>query len=112
MAALVEHGYESLNVEDVAQRAGVHKTTVYRRWPTKAELVADAVRERSADRVEVPDTGSLAGDLQALARAVVASIGSAEGSAMIRTAYFCEPKMSACATPGICEICCCRTVSA
>src|SRR5471030_783788 len=84
MAALVEHGYESLNVEDIARRAGVHKTTVYRRWPTKAELVADAVRERSVDRVEVPDTGSLAGDLQALARAVVASIGSAEGSAMIQ----------------------------
>jgi AcrR family transcriptional regulator len=84
MAALVEHGYESLNVEDIARRAGVHKTTVYRRWPTKAELVADAVRERSADRVEVPDTGSFAGDLQALARAVVASIGSAEGSAMIQ----------------------------
>jgi len=84
LAALVEHGYESLNIEDVAQRAGVHKTTVYRRWPTKAELVADAVRERSADRVEVPDTGSLAGDLQALARAVVANIGSAEGSAMIQ----------------------------
>jgi AcrR family transcriptional regulator len=84
MAALVEHGYESLNVEDVAQRAGVHKTTVYRRWPSKAELVADAVRERSADRVEVPDTGSFAGDLAALARAVVANIGSADGFAMIQ----------------------------
>jgi AcrR family transcriptional regulator len=73
VAALAEDGYEALNVEDVARRAGVHKTTVYRRWPTKPELVADAVRERSDERVEVPDTGTLAGDLQALARALPTS---------------------------------------
>lgn len=84
VAALAEDGYEALNVEDIAQRAGVHKTTVYRRWPTKAELVADAVRERSDERVQVPDTGTLAGDLQALARAIVANIGSDDGSSMIK----------------------------
>jgi AcrR family transcriptional regulator len=83
-AALAEVGYEALNIEDVAQRAGVHKTTVYRRWPSKAELVADALRERSATRVEVPDTGTFAGDLRALARAVAANIGSEDGAAIAR----------------------------
>ena len=83
-AALADGGYEALSIEDVARRAGVHKTTVYRRWPSKAELVADALRERSTARVEVPDTGTLAGDLRALARAVVANIGSDDGSAITR----------------------------
>ena len=73
---LAEVGYEALTFEAVAQRAGVHKTTVYRRWPTKPDLVADAARERSVQLVEVPDTGTLLGDLTALARAVAANIGS------------------------------------
>ena len=56
----------------IAQRSGVHKTTVYRRWATKEALVADALRERSRVAVPIPDTGSLLGDLTALARAVAA----------------------------------------
>ena len=82
---LAEVGYEELTFEAVAQRAGVHKTTVYRRWPTKPDLVADAARERSLQQVEVPDTGALLGDLTALARAVAANIGSEVGSAMTKT---------------------------
>jgi AcrR family transcriptional regulator len=82
---LSESGYEGLSIDAVAMRAGVHKTTVYRRWPTKAELVAEATRERSQRRVPVPDTGSFAGDLKALARAVVANIGSEVGGNVTRT---------------------------
>jgi AcrR family transcriptional regulator len=82
---LAEVGYEELTFEAVAQRAGVHKTTVYRRWPTKPDLVADAARERSLQQVELPDTGALLGDLTALARAVAANIGSEVGSAMTKT---------------------------
>jgi AcrR family transcriptional regulator len=63
----------------------VHKTTVYRRWPTKAVLVADAARERSRVMVPVPDTGTFAGDLRALARAIAANIGSEEGTRVTRT---------------------------
>ena len=83
-AALAQDGYDALSIEDVARRAGVHKTTVYRRWPSKAELVADTMRERSTERVEVPDTGTLAGDLRALARAVAANIGSDDGYTITR----------------------------
>jgi AcrR family transcriptional regulator len=81
---LADHGYDGLCYEDVAARSGVHKTTIYRRWPTKAELVGDAARERSFQLVPVPDTGTLAGDLRALARAVVANIGSTPGGPMVR----------------------------
>jgi AcrR family transcriptional regulator len=82
---LAEDGYEGLSIETVAGRAGVHKTTVYRRWPTRARLVADALYERSERNVPVPDTGTFAGDLTALARSIAANIGSASGVAMTRT---------------------------
>ncbi len=81
---LADRGYDALSYEEVADRSGVHKTTVYRRWPTKAELVGEAAREHSLQLVPVPDTGTLAGDLRALARAIVANIGSAPGGPMVR----------------------------
>ena len=55
-------------VEAVALRAGVAKTTIYRRWPTKNALVAAAIDQRYLGHVEVPDEGSLAGDLATMLR--------------------------------------------
>jgi AcrR family transcriptional regulator len=60
-------GYAALRVEDVAARSGVHKTTIYRRWPTKAELVAATITTMiapSAQRGAI-DTGTVRGDLRA-----------------------------------------------
>ncbi len=55
-------GYANLRVESVAEQAGVNKTTIYRRWPTKALLVSDTLDSHfQADR-EMPDTGSLRND--------------------------------------------------
>ena len=84
-ALLTEVGYDELSVEEVASRAGVHKTTVYRRWPTKPELIADAAQVQAAEAVPIPDTGTLLGDLQTLAREVVANIGSDGGARRART---------------------------
>jgi AcrR family transcriptional regulator len=58
----VEHGYEAMSIEGVATRAGVGKTTIYRRWQSKEDLVIDAIDEMIMD-VEPPDTGSLRQDL-------------------------------------------------
>ncbi len=55
-------GYAALRVDDVATRSGVNKTTIYRRWPTKAELVASAIGRISVSST-VPNTGSLEGDV-------------------------------------------------
>lgn len=56
-------GYEGLAIEQVAARAGVNKVTLYRRWPTKPELVQAAIR-RAVDRTpDEPDTGVLREDL-------------------------------------------------
>lgn len=60
-------GYAPLRVEDVAERSGVNKTTIYRRWPTKAELLAATVRHVAA-LPPTPDTGSLREDLLTLLR--------------------------------------------
>jgi AcrR family transcriptional regulator len=82
---LSEVGYDKMSIEEVATRAGVHKTTVYRRWPTKAALTADAISLHSAGAVPIPDTGTVVGDLQVLAREVVANIGTAGGSRRSRS---------------------------
>jgi AcrR family transcriptional regulator len=54
-------GYAALRVEDVALRSGVNKTTIYRRWPTKPELVGAALRA-VWEAPDLPDTGSLRAD--------------------------------------------------
>jgi AcrR family transcriptional regulator len=62
---LPEHGLKGLTIEAVAARAGVGKTTIYRRWRTKNELVLEAI-EQLRPPGPPPDTGSLIGDLDAL----------------------------------------------
>ncbi|WP_345660154.1 TetR/AcrR family transcriptional regulator [Streptomyces venetus] len=61
--ALVDLGWSKLTLGDVAARAGVAKTTLYRRWAGKNELVVDAVAELF-DELELPDRGSLAADIE------------------------------------------------
>ncbi|AZS85033.1 TetR/AcrR family transcriptional regulator [Streptomyces griseoviridis] len=61
--ALVELGWSKLTLVDVACRAGVAKTTLYRRWSGKNELVVDAVAELF-DALRLPDRGSLAADVE------------------------------------------------
>jgi AcrR family transcriptional regulator len=63
---LAEVGYAGLQLPDVASRAEVNKTTVYRRWPTKNHLLADLARTLAASNVTARDTGTLQGDLEAL----------------------------------------------
>lgn len=66
MDELSRAGYGPMRVDDVAARAGVNKTTVYRRWPTKADLVIAAVKRMARHERGAPDTGSLRGDLVAM----------------------------------------------
>lgn len=65
---LAEQGYDRMSMDDVAARAGVGKAAIYRRWSSKAAVVADAIAHwrRRLVPVEPPDTGSLRGDVEAL----------------------------------------------
>jgi AcrR family transcriptional regulator len=74
LALLAEVGYDRLTMDAVAARAGAAKTTIYRRWRDKAELVVDALNSLKGD-LEVPDTGSLRRDLCALAESVTSTEG-------------------------------------
>ena len=78
MAAVIEelseHGYAGARLERVAARAGVAKTTIYRRWGSLDGLLADLMAERAAQEIPVPDEGDLASDLRVLARHAVASV--------------------------------------
>lgn len=68
LAALAENGYDDTNMNDIATRAGVGKAAIYRRWPSKAALITDALVYWRPDLIDddAPDTGSLARDFDAL----------------------------------------------
>jgi AcrR family transcriptional regulator len=67
---LQEHGYDRLTVDAVASKARASKATVYRRWPSKAELVLAAFIEGIRQVAVPPETGTLRGDLLRLGEAV------------------------------------------
>ena len=78
-------GLDGLSVPRVAAAAGVNKTTVYRRWPTREALVAAALQAALHETAEaMVDTGSLRGDLSSLVHLVAARLDSAEGRALVR----------------------------
>lgn len=68
---LQEHGYERLTVDAVASAAHASKATVYRRWPSKAELVLAAFIDGICQVAVAPDTGTLRGDLLQIAETIV-----------------------------------------
>lgn len=79
---LESEGYASLTMERVAADSGVAKTTIYRRWPTKAALCMDLYLEVSARELRDPATGDIAQDLEQIVRSVVrVQTGSVAGPA-------------------------------
>jgi AcrR family transcriptional regulator len=68
--ALAQGGLDGLDLADIAARAGVGKTTVYRRWGNATGLVADLLADMAEQSLPRSDTGSLLGDLRANARLV------------------------------------------
>jgi AcrR family transcriptional regulator len=80
---LAEGGYGRLSVDEVAARAGVHKTTIYRRWATKPDLVLAALLSRSDTVIELPDSGDLESDLLVFLRSVAANLASPLGGALV-----------------------------
>src|SRR4051794_32381940 len=71
VALLGSRGYAGLTLDELAVRSGVAKTTVLRRWPSKAAVAAAGVERLALQSVDVPDSGSLHGDLHALLHGAV-----------------------------------------
>ncbi len=85
VAALTEHGWNGLAVEDVAARAGVNKTTIYRRWGGREALVADLLLAAADQGTALPDTGTLRGDLAAFTRQVRDALVAPANRALLST---------------------------
>jgi AcrR family transcriptional regulator len=80
---LAEVGYDRMTMDALAARARASKATIYRRWPDKTALVLDALRSRGSMIPELPDSGSLRGDLERYVRASVAATSGTAGSLVV-----------------------------
>jgi AcrR family transcriptional regulator len=93
--ALVERGFDNLDLGDVARRADVGKTTVYRRWGTVTALVADLLRDMAETSLPRTETGSLLGDLKANADLVRRTLTDPRQGALFKAviaAASCDPR--------------------
>ncbi|MEV5573390.1 TetR/AcrR family transcriptional regulator [Spirillospora sp. NPDC052269] len=82
--ALIECGFDGIDLAEIARRAEVGKTTVYRRWENPRALVADLLVDMAEQSVARTETGSLDGDLCANARLVVRTLTDERQGALFR----------------------------
>ena len=81
---IVAGGADAATVLNISRRAGVHETSVYRRWQTRENLILEALLERSGLDIPAPDTGSLRGDLCELAGNLFRYLSEPAGWATLR----------------------------
>ena len=81
-----ERGYGNFTVGEVAARAGVADSSIYRRWGSLETLLTDVALTRLNARSPMPDTGSLAGDLRTYAANVAREITGPDGLLVVRLA--------------------------
>jgi AcrR family transcriptional regulator len=83
---LIADGIDHLSIAEVARRAQVHETSIYRRWGSKTNLLLDALRSRLELQVPEPNTGTLRGDLLALFQRITEFMSNPLGQALLREA--------------------------
>ena len=81
---LLAEGGLDISIAEVARRAGVNPTSIYRRWGDRERLILDAALTRLLRDFPMPDTGSLRGDLLAWARRVERQIAAPDGQVTLR----------------------------
>ena len=81
---LGDRGFPGVSVDEVAKAAGVNKTSVYRRWPSRGALVLAALQTLRDQEPPPPQTGSLREDLIAMLSAKVAIVSTRRGSKILR----------------------------
>jgi len=88
---LAEESAEALTLPAVASRAGVHPTTLYRRWGSVADLLNDVASSRFSGDIVVPDTGSLREDLERWVTDVATDLADPDSLAIMRAAIGSGP---------------------
>ncbi len=94
---LIDEGRTQASLPEVAERAGVAPSSLYRRWGSWESLVAEALLEQSEVSIPVPDTGAVRTDLIAFAEALAAFLSTPRGAGVLRAAATVER------TPGLDE---------
>lgn len=84
LAQIEAVGIEQTRIAEIAARAGVHETSIYRRWKTLPRLLADALIIHIDADIPIPDTGSLREDLMSLARGLAQFLETPHGDALMR----------------------------
>ncbi len=79
---LEEAGVGGISVDEIARRSGVAKTTIYRHWPSREELILDACSQITAEP-DIPDTGDLDGDLSTILTEIARLLESARWAAVV-----------------------------
>lgn len=79
---LMENGLSGVSVDEVAKQSGVAKTTIYRHWPSRTELLLDACSKLGA-KFDAPDTGSVRGDVMAIAAGIASRLRSKNYSSIL-----------------------------
>jgi AcrR family transcriptional regulator len=82
LAELATSGYGELTMDAIAKRAGTGKASLYRRWPTRTELVMDAVYATLPGEQDLPDTGSLRDDIVCTFTSIAAGLSGPVGAAL------------------------------
>ena len=85
LEAMAEHGLDGVTISEIARRAGVHATSIQRRWGSRENVALDAMLTYSQEKLPIPDTGSLRDDLIAFARSIAAYLDTPLGVALART---------------------------
>ena len=84
LQALDELGYSRLTISEIARRSGVHATSIQRRWGTLENVLLEAVLGLTRQKLPVPNTGSLRGDLLAFARSLIRYLATPIGETILR----------------------------
>ena len=97
---LAEQGYAGMSLDDVVARAGSNKPTLYRRWPSKAQLVADAVRQGlAAANPRVPRSADAVQDVRTVLRNLIRALTTTSLGGALRALVSVagsEPELAEC----------------
>lgn len=93
---LSQRGYEAMTTKEIASKAGVNEVTLFRRWKTKAAIVAEALQDYCSTETPTPDTGALQTDLLELLRGIIARIQTPLGKVIdqIVVGHYPQPELA------------------